>query len=198
MHPEDVEELVAEQVAELERMVEERPELGVKRVEFESPDLFVTVVVEHAASAEVPPNVAIEIAGQKKLIVPGAPGQAENQLLFGIPREVPLLGQKSERELLLRIGCDGFDGRPPLAELLRPESRTLLPDAEWPRDPSNQGIVEAHPIYKRKFFCRPGFREFHVLDQHADHPWDAIREQRTIGWLVVTLLGELQTRWKLL
>jgi hypothetical protein len=62
--------------------------------------------------------------------VPGAPG---------IPREVPLLGQKSERELLLRIGCDGFNGRPPLAELLRPENRTLLPDAEWPRDPSNQG-----------------------------------------------------------
>jgi len=139
----------------------------------------------------------LEIAGDKKLIVPAGPGR-ESQLLFGIPREVPLLGQKSERELLLRIGCDGFNGRPPLAELLRPEDRTLLPDAEWPRDPSNQGIVEAHPIYNRKFFCRPGFREFHVLDQHADHPWDAIREQRTIGWLVVTLLGELQTRWKLL
>ena len=197
MHPDDVRELVVEQVAELERLVAERPELGVKGVELEGTDVFLTVAVEHTASAAVPANVAVEIAGQKKLIVPGGPGQ-ENQLLFDIPREVPLLGQKTERELLLRVGCDGFDGRPPLAELLRPEDRTLLPDAEWPRDPSNQGIVEAHPIYKRKFFCRPGFREFHVLDQHADHPWDASREQTTIGWLVVTLLGELQTRWKLL
>jgi len=197
VHPEDVRELVIEQVADLERLVADRPELGVQRIELEGTDIFVVVAVEHAASAAVPPNIAVEIAGQKKLIVPVGPGQ-ESQLLFGIPREVPLLGQKTQRELLLRIGCDGFNGRPPLAELLRPEDRTLLPDAEWPRDPSNQGIVEAHPIYKRKFFCRPGFREFHVLEQHADHPWDAIREQSTIGWLLVTLLGELQTRWKLL
>jgi hypothetical protein len=197
VHPEDVRELVVEQVADLERLVADRPELGVKQIELEGTDVFVMVAVEHAASAIVPLNIALEIAGDKKLIVPAGPGR-ESQLLFGIPREVPLLGQKTQRELLLRIGCDGFNGHPPLAELLRPEDRTLLPDAEWPRDPSNQGIVEAHPIYKRKFFCRPGFREFHVLDQHADHPWDSIREQSTIGWLVVTLLGELKTRWKLL
>ena len=197
MHPEDVRELVVEQVADLERLVADRPELGVKQIELEGTDVFVMVAVEHAASATVPPNIALEIAGDKKLIVPAGPGR-ESQLLFGIPREVPLLGQKTQRELLLRIGCDGFNGQPPLAELLRPEDRTLLPDAEWPRDPSDQGIVEAHPIYKRKFFCRPGFREFHVLDQHADHPWDSIREQSTVGWLVVTLLGELKTRWKLL
>ena len=102
-----------------------------------------------------------------------------------------------ERELTLHLGCDGFDGRPPLAELLRPDDRTPLPDAEWPRDPLNQGIVPAHPKYKRKFFCRPGFREFHEHDQHSDRSWDSIREQTTIGWLVVTLLGDLQTRWML-
>jgi hypothetical protein len=197
VHPEDVRELVAEQVADLERMLDERPELGVRHVELEDTDLFVTVAASHAASTEVPPELAVEIAGQKKLIIPGAAGQQSVHLL-DIPREVPLLGQTSARELLLRLGCDGFNGRPPLAELLRPEGRTPLPDAEWPRDPSNQGIVAAHPKYKRKFFCRPGFREFHEHDQHADRPWDAIREQTTIGWLVVTLLGDLQTRWRLL
>ena len=196
MHPDDVRELVAEQVAELKRLLADRPELGVKSVERDDTDVYISIAVEHAASTAVPANVAVEIAGAKKLIVPGAGGP--EMFLFGMPREVPLLGQKTERELLLRLRCDGFNGRAPLAELLRSDDRTLLPDAEWPRDPLNQGIVEAHPIYKRKFFCRPGFREFHILDQHADHPWDAIREQTTIGWLVVTLLGELQTRWKLL
>lgn len=196
MHPDDVRELVAEQVADLERMLAERPELGVRGVEVDDTDVLVTIASQRTAAAEVPPQVALEIAGHKKLIIPGAGGQ-QNIHLFDIPREVPLLGQTTQGELLLRLGCDGYDGRPPLAELLRPEDRTPLPDAEWPRDPSNQGIVAAHPRYKRKFFCRPGFREFHEHDQHADRPWDAIREQTTLGWLVVTLLGDLQTRWNL-
>lgn len=115
MHPDDVRDLVADQVAELERMLDDRPELGVKRVELVETDVFVTVAVAHAPTAGVPPQLAAEIAGAKKLILPGAPGQ-EQHLLLGIPREVPLLGQTTERELLLRIGCDGFNGHPPLAE----------------------------------------------------------------------------------
>lgn len=197
MHPEDVGELVVEQVGDLECMLADRPELGVRRVELEGTDVFITIAAEHTASTELPPQLAVEIAGEKKLIIPGVGGQHSIHLP-DVPREVPLLGQTSERDLLLRLGCDGYNGRPPLAELLRPDDRTPLPDDEWPRDPSNQGIVAAHPIYKRKFFCRPGFREFHEHDQHADRPWDAIREQTTIGWLVVSLLGELQTRWRLM
>jgi hypothetical protein len=198
VHPDDVRDLLIEQVAELNRMLDDRSELGVKGMEHVDTDVFITIGVDHAAAAPVPLEVALELAGEKKLLVAGAGGQIVNQVLFNVPTAVPLLGEKTERDLLLRVGCDGFNGRPPLAELLRPEDRSLLPDAEWPRDPSGQGIVPAHPVYRRKFFCRPGFREFHVLDQHADQPWDRIREQSTLGWLLVPLLADLKTRWKLL
>lgn len=192
MHPEDVRELVAEQFADLERMVEERPELRVKDAELDGTDIFVTIVVETNPAETVSPELALELA-PKKIFLPGAGGMEAR--LYDFPQAVPLLGQKAARDLVLHVDCDGFNGRPPLAELLRPDDRTPLPDDEWPRDPAGQGIVQAHPIFKRKFFCRPGLREFHDLDQHADHPWDAIREQSTIGWIVVSLLGELQTRW---
>jgi len=200
MHPEDVRELVSEQFAELERMLDKRPELRVQHAALEDVDIFLNVTVETNASAQLTPGELQGLGGEKQLIipsgvVPGAPGGGAMLLFVGIPQSVPLLGQKTTRDLLLRVGCDGFNGRPPLAELLRPEDRSPLPDDEWPRDPSGQGIVPAHPIYNRKFFCRPGLREFHELDQHADTPWDARRESSTIGWIVVTLLGELQTRW---
>lgn len=196
MHPDDVRDLVTDQFDELEQMVGDRPELGVTSMERAETDVFITFRVAHAAAAEVPAEVALSIAGEKKLIIPGPGGDVVQ--LFNVPQAVPLLGQVTEREFLVRIGCDGFNGRPPLAELLRPGDRTPLPDDEWPRDPAGLGIVAGHPIYKRKFFCRPGFREFHEHDQHADQPWEAIREQSTLGWLVVPLLGDLKTRWKLL
>jgi hypothetical protein len=192
VHPEDVRELVAAQFADLERMVEERPELRVKDAELDGTDIFLTIVVETNPAESLSPALALELA-PKKIFLPGAGGMEAR--VYDFPQAVPLLGQKTARDLVLHIGCDGFNGRPPLAELLRPDDRTPLPDYEWPREPAGQGIVQAHPIYKRKFFCRPGLREFHDLDQHADHPWDAIREQSTIGWIVVSLLGELQTRW---
>lgn len=191
MHPEDVRELVAEQFAELERMVDERPELRVKRAELANTDIFLTIAIETNPAEPLPAALALELA-PKKLFLPGPGGMQAH--VFDFPQAVPRLGQKTARDLVLRVGCDGFNGRPPLAELLA-EDRTPLPDTEWPREPSGQGIVQAHPIYNRKFFCRPGLREFHELDQHADRPWDAIREQSTIGWIVVSLLGELQTRW---
>lgn len=178
-------------------MIAERPELQVQHAELDDLDIFLTVSVATNASAPITPEVALSLAGEKRLIVPAGPGH-ETALLFGVPQSVPLLGQKTVRDVLLRVGCDGFNGRPPLAELLRPDDRSRLPDDEWPREPAGQGIVQAHPIYGRKFFCRPGLREFHVLDQHADNPWDAIRESSTIGWIVVSLLGELHTRWTML
>ena len=196
MHPDDVLDLLAGQVAELERMLESRPELGVMGLERADTDILITIGVEHTAAAPVPLEVALAVAGEKKLVVPGVGGDVVT--LFNVPTLVPILGQQTKRDLLLRVGCDGFDGRPPLAELLRPVDRTPLPGPEWPRDPAGQGIVDGHPRYKRKFFCRPGFREFHEHDQHADQPWDAIREQSTLGWLLVPLLSDLMTRWKLL
>lgn len=196
MHPDEVLELLDEQVRDLERMLDDRPELGVTSVQRADTDVFITLTVSHASAAPVPLEVALAVAGEKKLVIPGPGGDVVR--LYNVPTAVPLLGETTERELLLRIGCDGFNGRPPLAELLQPSDRTPLPGDEWPRDPAGQGIVAAHPIYKRKFFCRPGFREFHEHDQHADQPWDAIREQSTLGWLAVPLLGDLKTRWKLL
>ena len=164
MHPDDVREFVAASYEELVVVLAEVPELGVKSTELEDTDIYVLLAVEHSAAAAVDINLARELAGAKKLIVPAGPGQF-HEVIFGA-QFVPLLGQSVEHELLLRVRCDDFDGKPPLAELLRPEDRTLLPDDEWPKDGTNRGIVPNHPKYKRKFFCRPGFREFH---EHTEH-----------------------------
>ena len=118
-------------------------------------------------------------------------------MLAPLVQAVPDLGQLIERELLLRIRCDDFDGKPPLAELLRPADMTPLPDNEWPRDPSNRGIVPAHPKYARKFFCRPGFREFHEHPDHEDHPWDRIRAESSLAQHVIGLVYDLKSRWRL-
>lgn len=197
MHPDDVRDLVADEFAGLERLVAERPELGVQALELQGLDIEITLSVETSAAAAVPPEVWINLGAGKTLLLPAAPGQA--QVVSNVPQTVPILGETTQREFVLRLGCDGYNGRPPLALLVRPDDRTTpLPDDEWPREPAGQGIVQAHPVYKRKFFCRPGLREFHELDQHADTPWDAIREASTLGWIVVSLLGDMQTRWKLL
>lgn len=199
MHPEVVRELVREQFEELERLLSDRPELDVSGVELDDTDIFITLSVETTTAAPVPPELMLELAGNKKLLLPGQPGHAGQAIVFGQQvQAVPLLGQTATRDLLLRVGCDGYNGRPPCGQLMRSDDRTVpLPDEEWPREPAGQGIVQAHPVYKRKFFCRPGFREFHELDQHADTPWDGIRETRTLGWIVMPLLSDLQQRWKL-
>jgi hypothetical protein len=199
MHPEDVRELVADEFSQLERLVGERAELGVKGLELAETDVYVSLTVATSAAAAVPPEVLMNLGAGKTLLLPGTPGQGARAVVFNLPQSVPILGETTARELVLRLGCNGYNGRPPLAQLMRPDDRTApLPDDEWPREPAGQGIVQAHPRYKRKFFCRPGLREFHELDQHADTPWDAIRESSTLGWIVVSLLGDLQTRWKLL
>jgi hypothetical protein len=194
VHPEDVRELLVEQVAEFNRMLGDLPLLGVNTVEFVGTDLLITQTVAHTAVAVVPPELALQLSGSKTLLI-AAPGGVVQQVF--VPQNVPDLSQITSHELLLRVGCDDFDGQPPLAELLRPSDRTPLPGPEWPKDPSGRGIVDGHLLYKRKFFCRPGFREFHSHPEHEDRPWDAIRHQSSIGSLVIPLLNDLKNRWRM-
>lgn len=194
MHPDDVREYVSVCYGELETQLAERPDLGVKSLALDDVDIYILIGVEHRAAVSVDPRIAIELAG-KHVAVPIGPGQF--QVLAPLVQQVPDLGKPIERELLLRIGCDNYDGTPPLAELVRPEDRSTLPDAEWPHDPSNRGIVPAHPKYKRKFFCRPGFREFHEHPDHEDHPWDRIRAESSLAQHVIGLIHDIKFRWSL-
>jgi hypothetical protein len=195
MHPEDVRDFVTDCYGDFCEAVAEHPELGVKSTELDGTDIYVLLGVGHAGSTAVDPALARELAGDKKLLIPLGPGQYQ-EIVFGAP-QVPDLSQLVERDLLLRVRCDDFDGKPPLAELLRPNDRTALPDEEWPRDGTNRGIVPNHPKYRRKFFCRPGFREFHEHAEHEDHPWDQIRAESTLAQRLVGLVHDLKFRWKL-
>jgi hypothetical protein len=195
VHPDDVRDYVAEGYAEFCTQLAEYPELGVKSTELDGTDIYVLLGVGHSAATAVDPALARELAGDRKLLIAVGPGQYQ-ELVFGAS-VVPDLGQLVERELLLRVRCDDFDGQPPLAELLRPEDRTPLPDREWPKDGTNRGIVPNHPKYKRKFFCRPGFREFHEHLEHEDHPWDQIRAESTLAHRLLPLIHDLKFRWRL-
>ena len=195
MHPDDVREYVTACYEELCRELPDHPELGVKSTELDDTDIYVLIGVDHSAATAVDPSLARELAGDKKLIIAVAPGQYQ-EIVYGA-QFVPDLSQVVERDLLLRVRCDDFDGKPPLAELLRPDDRTSLPDDEWPKDASNRGIVPNHPKYKRKFFCRPGFREFHEHAEHEDHPWDQIRAESTLAHRLLGLIHDLKFRWRL-
>lgn len=194
MHPDDVRDFVADGYAELCALLEEHDELGVTGTELDGVDIYISLTVGQAAATVVDPALASQI-GAKSLLIAVAPGQYE-QRVYASP-VVPDLGRLTTRELLLRIRCDDFDGKPPLAELLRPGDRSPLPDDEWPKDGSGRGIVPNHPEYRRKFFCRPGFREFHEHPEHEDHPWDQIRAESTLAQHVIGLVHDLKFRWKL-
>src|SRR5690242_2948326 len=119
MHPEDVRELVAAEFEDLEHLIGARPELGVSAVELDGTDIFITLNVETTAAADVPGDLMLALAGGKALLLPGAAGQGGQAIVFNMPQTVPLLGQTTTREFVLRIGCDGYNGRPPLAQLMR-------------------------------------------------------------------------------
>jgi hypothetical protein len=183
LHPDDVAEHVAEQVQDLRARLESGPEIGVRAVELDAGTTLSIRLVKLERSL-------IRHAVSSPLIVPGA---AEVRAVY----DVPDLGAKpQERELILRAGCDDFDGEPPTAELLLPDG-TGLPADQWPREIANGGIVRDHPEYERPFFCRPGLREFHSHPQHEDQPWDRFRESMPLRSIVIGLLIDLRSRWML-
>ena len=192
MHPEDVEEFVRASVEDFRARLSAREDtLGVKEVVLERTDLYLMLSLKHLARVALSESLARELHSAQSLLVAVGPMQMIQQTAF-----VPDLGATSKRDLVLHLALDDYDGKPPLA-VLRREDRSILPDSEWPIDPSQRGIVAEHPIYKRKFFCRPGFREFHEHEQHADEPWDGIRESTTLARILLPLLEDLSYRFRL-
>lgn len=181
MHPEDVAELVAAEVARLRERLAAAPQLHVTGLVLSGLALDVSFAKEERAriQAQVP----------SRLHGPG--GQN-----IGFVYEVPDLGRTERRTLVLHLDCADCDGEPPTAELRLPDG-TPLPADQWPTDLSRQGVVHGHPDYPRPFFCRRGLREYHTHPQHEDDPWDRHRESLPLHQLVLELLGDLQTRWTL-
>lgn len=166
MHPEDVADLVATDAAEVERRLAAGPDLGV--TSFSRPNPFEILI-------------GFDIVLRH--------GQ---QTGAGI---VPILGSQHLENRFLRLNCSEWDGQPPLVDLLQADA-TPLPPELWPLDPQQLGIVAGHPIYgNRKFFCRPGTREFHTHPQHSDHPWDFYRPTRKLDQLVLDLMRDIRDRF---
>ncbi len=183
MHPDDVAEYVAGQVAWLAERIDERPSLGVTEVSLEE-NVQVYIALTKRERARASAMAPAHMVG---------PGQQPIGLKF---TGVDLGAAVTLRRLLLHCDCSDFDGSPPTAELRLPD-RTPLPAAEWPQELGGQGIVADHPIFRRPFFCRPGLREFHTHPQHEDHPWDRYRESMSLSRIIVPLLDDLQHRWLL-
>lgn len=184
MHPDDVAEHVTAEVEELQAGLHEREELGVRRVELiDRFELRIGLTKSERALVE-------------GTIPSGILGPDGGGVQFNV--SVPDLGAKPiEREVILRMNCEDFDGQPPTAELLR-EDGSPLPPEEWPRDLANQGIIRGHQIYgERPFFCRPGLREYHTHPQHEDEPWDRYREALSLPQIALGLLVDLRQRWVL-
>ncbi len=182
MHPGDVLDYVVAEVAELERRIQAAPALGVTRVALED-DIVLYV---HFRKQERP---RIGATLQSGIVGPG--GQA-----VSIRYEAVDLSRTSERELILMLECDDFDGHPPTAQLLQAD-RAPLPAGQWPTDLSRQGVIHGHRDYARPFFCRRGLREFHSHPQHQDEPWDLFREALPLHTIVLELLSDLRSRWVL-
>lgn len=170
MHPDHVAALVADQVNELEAALGGL-ELPVQSVELRESTVLLIRFTSRTTES---------ITG-----LSGIPGVAE----------VPMLGTMTEEEFVLQLNCDDFDSQPPEALLLDADGSPLPPE-RWPHDKKGMGIVQGHPLYPdRKFFCRPGTREFHTHPQHEDQPWDEIREGRSIDKIALGILQDLRDRW---
>lgn len=180
MHPDDVAELVAAEFADFERALTES-DLPVSRATLVTPT---RIEIDFTAQQQ-----ESELVGQGLILPGGGLGQFQQAAV-----RVPLVGRSRPRELLLAAGCDNWDGAPPEAELLLPD-RTPLPGNEWPQDSVNRGIAFGHPNYKRKFFCRPGFREYHTHPVHKNDPWDLHREGLSLAGILLGLLEDLAHRW---
>ncbi|HMI82241.1 MAG TPA: hypothetical protein VK480_10675 [Solirubrobacterales bacterium] len=168
MHPDHVAALVAEQVGALEATLT-RLDLPVNRVELrEQTNLLI---------------------GFQSQTTEGIPGTA-----FG---EIRLIGSMREESLILALHCDDFDSQPPAVTLLDADESPLPPE-RWPHDPQRRGIVRGHHLLgDRKFFCRPGTREFHTHKHHEDHPWDRERESMSLDAIALGILYDLTQRWNI-
>lgn len=167
MHPDHVAALVAEQVEALEGALE-RLDLPVD---------------------------SVELRGETELRIRFHSTTTES--ITGITGigEVPLLGTMSEEEFVLALECDDFDSQAPEVFLLDADEQPL-PAERWPHDPKGLGIVAGHHLYgERKFFCRPGTREYHSHRQHEDKPWDSVREGMSVDAIALGILRDLSERW---
>jgi hypothetical protein len=182
MHPEDVAELVRSEFIDLRAGL---AGAGLPVEDVRLPEATQIEIEFIARQGEA------EFVGSG-LITPGsAPGQFQQPVY-----RVPLLGRGHTRRLVLAVGCENWDGTPPTAELWLPDG-SPLPDGEWPQDYVNRGIAIGHPDYDRKFFCRPGFREYHTHPVHKDDPWDEHREGFSLSQLLLGLVTDLTKRWTL-
>jgi hypothetical protein len=182
VHPDDVAEYVVEEVERTRERLEARADLNVAFLDLED-DVQLYVGFDKV---------------ERPVVTAVAPAQVQGP--GGIPVQFEFAGvdlsQSSRRQLVAHLDCTDFDGQPPTAELMLPDRTPLLP-GQWPKDLIGQGIVQNHPDFKRPFFCRPGFREFHTHPQHEDEPWDKYRESITLVQIVIDLLDDLQHRWVL-
>jgi Predicted metal binding domain len=184
VHPEDVAELLGEELERLAAAIEQAPALKAQAPVLELdpvPRLSVAFakLERPRATAQVPARVL------------GPGGGTVLQQFEGVD-----LSQKRERKLILMLGCDDYDGQPPTAELLDADGAPL-PREQWPKDLIRQGVIDGHRDYDRPFFCRAGLREYHTHPQHEDDPWDKHRESLRLHAVVLALLDELQGRWVL-
>lgn len=184
MHPLDVADLLRQEVERLgDQIAQEaalRAEAPVLALE---PSPTITVAFAKVERARLQETVPLGMLG------PG--GGALARQVQGID-----LSSKTERRLILQLGCEDYDGQPPTAQLLSSDG-TPLPAEQWPKDLIRQGIIDGHRDYNRPFFCRPGLREYHTHPQHEDDPWDRHREALRLHAITLNLLHDLQARWML-
>lgn len=181
MHPSLLEAFVEASVEELRTRLDAHPELVVSAVDLDMNALKLNVVFDHVEHATE------LVQAQSTLLLPSGAAVTKHQ-------RIPILGRSSSRRLILHMGLDGYDLEAPTAELLD-ERGEPLPANQWPTSFAGAGIVNDHPIYKRPFFCRRGFREYHEHQQHEDDPWAQWRDVLPLHAVVIELLTDLRVRW---
>jgi hypothetical protein len=181
MHPADVAAYIDDSVVELRERAASRTDLGVLEIGLQDTELSVTFQTSTSESTAQKFGVGRPTPGDLAGIVGGI--------------EVPIIGTSRRERFMLKMDLTDWDSQPPTA-ILCDEHGNLLPNARWPHAHGSRGIVEGHPKYgQRKFFCRPGTREFHSHPQHEDTPWDRIREGMPLYSIVIDLLFNLTHRW---
>jgi hypothetical protein len=181
VHPADVAAYIDASVAELRKRVAARPDLGATTIDLDGVELSVTFESSTSESASQVFGVGGPVSGNLAGLATGL--------------EVPIIGTRRAERFVLRLDLTDWDSQPPTA-ILCDEHAEILPNPRWPHAHGSRGIVEGHPKFgDRKFFCRPGTREFHTHPQHEDTPWDAIREGTPLYGIVIDLLFNLTHRW---